>query len=223
MRPSQGVRWFVLLAGVGCAHSPPEAPTLAGRAGWLSFDRTSIKYGDGPRAASLTRVDERTWRGTLPCGLPPSPGDVVVGEIELTEEGLSVRQRHYPVTVTSEAIVVHEAFTDLVFRRSDGGPVPAELIVPLTMVVDFGAFCPKSRPTAPWGAWGVWLEVDGIGRVEALAVPADQGAGYLRAGNPGAAPAALVAASSDRAALLQVRPGSDGPPPADLTAGPPPR
>lgn len=185
-------RFLVLaaLAALGCAHAPPpEPPTLAGRTRSVWFDRTSIGYGTSLGPAFLSRVDEGTWRGNLPCG-----GDGLPGEIKMIDQGLSVDQRRYPVTFTSEEVVVHEVFADLVLRRSDGGPVPSELVVPLTMVLDFTAFCPTSRPYAPVDARGVWLDVDGIGRVEAFAVPAGQAALYLRAASPHPLPVVLTAA-----------------------------
>lgn len=183
-----GTSVAVCLLAVGCAHAPPEPPTLAGRTFLLRFDRTSITSVPSSNTsvamnfvsrANLSRGEHGTWRGILPC-----PAQRIPGEIETTDDAVTIRQRRYPVETTPEEIIVHEAHADLVFRRSDGGPVPAELIVPLMMVVDPLALCPVEPTYAPGLGWGYWLEVDGIGRVEAFAVPLGEGPLYVRARNP---------------------------------------
>ena len=113
---------------------------------------------------------------------------------ETTEEGLGLRQRRYPVTTTSEEIMVQELSADLVFRRSDGGPVPSDLVVPLVLLLDPAAFCLGREPKPLGSVVGVWLDVEGIGRVEAFRAPPGQGPLYFRRGSAHPLPVTLVAA-----------------------------
>lgn len=120
------------------------------------------------RGTSLVRAEDGTWRGVVLC-----PARTPV-EIQTTEEGLLLRQRRYPVAISPEETTVQDVSADFVFRRSDGKPVPAELVLPLMIRLDPGVFCLGRDPDPPRSTWGIWLEVQGIGRVEAFRTPPGQ-------------------------------------------------
>jgi hypothetical protein len=152
MRVSMAVA--TALVATACAHTAPGgAPTLAGSLNGYHFDRDSLTGVH----TSVTRTASGRWIGQL--------GILGWIEAEQSEGLIQTTYGSVPITVHPRYVAVHEYRTDLIFRRSDGGPVPEALVLPLWIA------------THPW--WpartgspaGTCVDVEGIGTVLILSLP----------------------------------------------------
>jgi hypothetical protein len=156
-----GFSWCCLLV-VGCAHTVPQGPSLAGAVGPVKFDRQSVS---GP-FVMMSRTADGDWSGRWRCGEREQQGVIPVGE-----DAFQVGQVRYGLVVTPLYVGVHETFLDLVFRREDGGAIPHELLVPLWIALRQGRLCARVQPPSNKFVERSCVEVEGIGLVEALIVP----------------------------------------------------
>ena len=161
MRPSHAVALMLLL--LSCAHTPPE-PTLSGSLDGYHFDRTSLSGGPGTGVVELS--PDGAWSGTwVVRSLAIGESDLVVGvEARLTGGLLQSTWGDVPVTFGPRYVSLHETSVDFVLRRSDGGPVPDALVVPLWLIMRTWSLMP-SEPI------GRCVDVEGIGTVQLFMLP----------------------------------------------------
>jgi hypothetical protein len=156
----------LVLLPLGCAHpGPVGAPTLAGTLGNLRFDASSVT---GP-SVSLSRGADGNWRGVWACG---PMGNLCSGEIVVRDDAIEVQGRRFGVSFTSRYAAVHEAYVDVLFRRSDGGPVPRALVVPLWLAHELAPGNARPVRPVPSTAEGRCVDVAGLGTVQLLVLPA---------------------------------------------------
>jgi PTH1 family peptidyl-tRNA hydrolase len=98
--------------------------TPAGHLGNVWFDTSSVTGS----SVALSRGTDGHWRGSWGCG---SAGGWCSGEVLVHEDTIEVQGMRFGLSFTPRYVVVHHAYLDLLLRRSDGGPVPRALVVPL--------------------------------------------------------------------------------------------
>jgi hypothetical protein len=159
----------VALAAASCAHPGSGGPsTLAGHLGNVWFDTSSVTGS----SVALSRGTDGHWRGSWGCG---SEGGWCSGEVLVHEDTIEVQGMRFGLSFTPRYVVVHHAYLDLLLRRSDGGPVPRALVVPLWLAYQFA---PADRPTPsvtsrpePPVPEGRCLDVNGLGQVQLIVLP----------------------------------------------------